>query len=162
MNRPLPEQYLQHASRDVCLIGLLYTHFKDKGYITDQLPAQSTRYISMWRGTKPEGSDTFKRHPLLPLRILDYHAYSTTRLCEGCQRDLPSDGYSKVAWASMRGKRRECWICRAISVRNNAHKNWDSYDDNDCYGSDDYDDNHCYGSNNYDDSHYYDSDDYSF
>lgn len=43
LKRPLPEKYLRYAAWDVYSIALLYNDFKDEGYITSPLSAQSER-----------------------------------------------------------------------------------------------------------------------
>ena len=78
--RPLPEPYLRYSSRDVYMIGTLYAHFKEQGYIiNDRLSAQSARYLSISHNERPRATDEFKRHPLLPLHILEYKDFALTR-----------------------------------------------------------------------------------
>jgi exonuclease 3'-5' domain-containing protein 1 len=130
LKRPLPELYLRYSSRDVYLIGILYAHFKEQGYINnDRLSAQSARYLSISQNAKPRATDIFKKHPLLPLHILDYNDYALTRACIGCTRPLPEAAYPKSGWKQ--AKKRQCWVCRAISVRREIHDNWgrEEYDD---------------------------------
>jgi hypothetical protein len=114
----------------------LYNHFKRSGYTTDQLFIKSGRYVSIWQQAKPEGTDDFKGHGLLPLGILDYQSHDLTHRCMGCHRDLPQAAYSKAAWKEV--SKRQCWVCRAISVRKQLHKGWDR--DSDGYGDDSEDD----------------------
>ena len=122
--RPLAEPYLRYSSRDVYLIGILYAHFKEQGYIdNDRLSAQSARYVSILQTAKPRSTDIFKRHPLLPLHILDYNGYALTRSCISCSRNLPETAFSKSGWRL--AKKRQCWVCRAISVRREIHDNWE-------------------------------------
>lgn len=134
LKRPLPEEYLCYAARDVYLIGQLYNHFRQGSYISDGLLDKSYRYVTIWRDAKPEVTDDFRCHGLLPLGILDYHSHALTRSCMGCRRDLPQGAYSKNAWKGM--SKRQCWVCRAISVRQNLHQGWDQEVD-DYYESDD-------------------------
>ncbi|KIM42640.1 hypothetical protein M413DRAFT_408566 [Hebeloma cylindrosporum] len=122
--RPLREPYLRYSSRDVHLIGILYAHFKEQGYINnDRLPSQSARYVSLLQGAKPRATDIFNQHPLLPLHILEYNGYALTRSCISCKRSLPETAFSKSGWKQ--AKKRECWVCRAISVRRKMHDNWE-------------------------------------
>lgn len=143
---------MEYASRDAYLIGLLYAHFKTGGYISSELSAQSMRYISIWKDKQPKETDTFKQHPILPLRILDFSHCSYTKSCVGCQRDLPEAAFSKAAWKGV--SLRRCWVCRAIQERNRLQDNWDR--DDDYYDLSD-DDGYNYGSENYD-WNYYESD----
>ena len=126
LQRPLPEEYLRYAVRDVYFMGLLYNHFKDEGYITSQLSAQSDRYVGIWQDAKPNKTDEYKGHALLPLQILDY-SYGPVRSCVCCQRNLPRAAYSNTTWGG--SKQRRCWVCRAIYLKIKAH----SYDDSDDY-----------------------------
>jgi len=134
LKRPLPEEYLCYAARDVYFIGRLYNHFRQGSYISDGLLDKSYRYVTIWRDAKPESTDDFRCHGLLPLGILDYHSHALTRSCMGCRRDLPEGAYSKSAWKGM--SKRQCWVCRAISVRQTLHQGWDREVD-DYYESDD-------------------------
>lgn len=128
LKRPLPEPYLRYSSRDVYLIGILYAHFKEQGYINnDRLSAQSARYLSIFQKAKPRATDIFSQHPLLPFQILDYNDSAFTQPCISCSRSLPEDAYSKAGWKTP--KKRQCWVCRAINVRSNMHYNWDRQDD---------------------------------
>lgn len=123
LKRPLPEEYLCYAARDVYFIGRLYNHFRQGSYISDGLPDKSYRYVTIWRDAKPEAKDDFRCHGLLPLGVLDYHSHALTRSCVGCRRDLPEGAYSKSAWRGM--SKRQCWVCRAISVKQTLHRDWD-------------------------------------
>ena len=114
LNRPLTEEYLRYASQDVYLIRLLYAHFKMQGYISDRLPAQSARYVAIWQDEKPQKTDKFRRHPILPLQILDHNSNSPTVLCVGCRRHLPETECPKAAGPM---KHHMCWVCRAINLR---------------------------------------------
>jgi len=134
LKRPLPEEYLCYAARDVYFVGQLYNHFRQGSYISDGLLDKSYRYVTIWRDAKPEATDDFRCHGLLPLGILDYHSHALTRSCMGCRRDLPEGAYSRSAWKGM--SKRQCWVCRAISVRQNLHQGWDREVD-DYYESDD-------------------------
>jgi len=140
LKRPLPEEYLRYAVRDVYFMGLLYNHFKEEGYITSQLSEQSDRYVGIWQDAKPKKTDEYRSHALLPLQILDYrYGYGPVRSCIGCQRNLPHTAYSNTAWGGL--KRRRCWACRAIYLKIKAN-NAPSYDDDDVpglwYGPGDY------------------------
>ena len=129
MIRPLPELYRRYSSRDVYHIGILYAHFKEQGYINnDRLLAQSARYLSIFENARPRATDIFKKHPLLPLHILDYNNYALTRSCIGCKRSLPEVAYPKSAWRQVK---KQCWVCRAISVRTEMHRNWEQEENDD-------------------------------
>ncbi len=151
--RPLADEYLRYAARDVHHIELLYNHFKKEEYINDQLLAKSAHYVAIWKDAKPHQTDEFRSHPLLPLNILDCHVQAQTRSCVGCRRNLPQMAFSKAAWKEM--SKRQCWVCRAINVRNEMHRDWDRDEDND-YGYDSEDSS--FGGGKFG----YDSEDFSF
>ena len=133
LRRPLPEENLLYASMDIHLIWLLYKHFKQKGYLGDQLLEQSARYISLWKDTKPQQNDDFKCHSLLPLQVIEDDQYHTTcRTCKGCQRSFPNKAFSNPAWKN--ASKRYCWVCRAINIRNQLHATWER--DQEEYGYD--------------------------
>lgn len=134
LERPLPDRNLQYASRDLYLIGLLYKDFEEEGYISDQLPDQSTRYVSIWKDAKPQQMDTFKCHPLLPLQIIEYNRNTgLTRQCVGCRRSFPRDAYSIAAWKHL--SKRYCWVCHAIKMRQHVHAMWEKDEDGYLYES---------------------------
>lgn len=127
LKRPLSEEYLRYAARDVYLIGLLYNHFETNGYISGQLSAQSDRYVAIWEDAKPGQRDVYRNHGLLPLQVFDC-SDGPMRSCMGCQRNLPRAAYSQTAWG--KPNQRRCWVCRAIYRKpGKAH----SYDDDDLF-----------------------------
>ena len=141
--RPLPERYLRYSSRDVYMIGILYAHFKEQGYIiNDRLSAQSARYLSISQNARPQATDKFKRHPLLPLHVLEYKDSALTKSCISCNRSLPEAAFPKSGWRLSK-KRLQCWVCRAISVRTEMHANWER-DDEDVWDREDSGDEYWY------------------
>ena len=119
--RPLAKTYQDYAAQDIVLIAELYNKFLSQHYIReDKLLAQSSRYIALNRGDQPGKIDG---HPLLPLNILDPVTYGKHLVCNHCSRSLPADCFSKAAATA--GARRNCWVCRAVRVRNNLHRKWE-------------------------------------
>lgn len=125
MNRPLPESYIEYAATDIKLITRLYADFVSKGYIEEsELIDQSERYISLHRSSlPPPGSG----HCLLPLGILSPPStYRSALTCGTCARSLSPDCFSQTARNS--GGKRNCWVCRALSVRQSAMHNRSDWD----------------------------------
>jgi len=106
----------------------LSLYFKQKGFIQGALAAQIARYVAIWQNAMPVIGDKFKLHPLLPLQILDT-VDGFGKPCDGCGRILMAAAFSKRS----RAQKPQCWVCRAISVRN--HRGWPERED-EAYGSD--------------------------
>ena len=75
MARPLPENFLQYAAKDIELIADLYYHFNDKGWVTTKslttLMQQSQRYLeSSAEIPRLEGEDIFGNNAVLPMDVL--------------------------------------------------------------------------------------------
>jgi len=122
LKRPLPDKYLLYAARDAYAIGLLFEYFTKENYINDRLEDQSERYITLWKNERPESPDRFKNNPLLPLGILDASSTRFTKPCKFCHRDFPSNCYSKAGWRLT--AKRQCLVCRALSVKENHERQW--------------------------------------
>lgn len=127
MKRPLPEQNIHYALEDLTKIEQLYDDMKSKDHITDTIATRSELYVSLWNDAKPAKTDKYRNHPLLPLNILIPNTYGNMRVCMHCKRRLPQDAYGKAAWRL--AEKRQCWVCRAISVRGNMHSEWARHDD---------------------------------
>ncbi|KAF9493838.1 hypothetical protein BDN71DRAFT_1590801 [Pleurotus eryngii] len=98
LRRPLDVQFLQYAAHDAYLIELVYGAFERRGTLDRELEETSQRYISIWSDKKPEQSDIYRQHPLLPLNILTYSPPSPLdRRCAGCQRLLPSSCFTSTS-----------------------------------------------------------------
>ncbi|KAJ6493731.1 ribonuclease H-like domain-containing protein [Mycena vitilis] len=96
---PRPQIILRYTANDISLISSLWAHFEQAGYIDEDLPEQSLKYIRMWLDCQPEEGDRYKLHPLLPLGILDDNEDSDpTCLCTGCGRNLAQTCFSQAAW----------------------------------------------------------------
>ncbi|KAF9223117.1 hypothetical protein BS17DRAFT_754936 [Gyrodon lividus] len=90
LERPLLPQLLQYAAHDIEMIGALYDHFKQQGWITPSsegnLVDQSMRYAySLYYQGRPADDDVFCSCSVLPLDILREPRGLTVR-CEGCNR----------------------------------------------------------------------------
>jgi exonuclease 3'-5' domain-containing protein 1 len=126
LRRPLSDEFLRYAARDVYAINLLFDHFTGKNYIDHhRLIDQSRRYITMW-DERPNPSNGMKNHSLLPLGILDW-SFAFCKECKSCHRSLPSECYSNTGWKL--AEKRQCWVCRALSVKENLQTQWNRDDD---------------------------------
>ncbi|KAF7358030.1 3'-5' exonuclease domain-containing protein [Mycena venus] len=105
--RPLSSWACKYSTDRVYLISAIYGDFKDKGYITPALAAQSARYLSLHRAQMPKlGSG--HSFPILPLGIITAMPPARTRLCKTCGR------------AFIEGDTREddgvyCLVCFAVN-----------------------------------------------
>ncbi|GAW01746.1 3 -5 exonuclease and kh-i domain-containing protein [Lentinula edodes] len=81
MTRPLPNEYLQYAAHDVEIIDALHSHFVQAGYIDQDIPAQSQRFVSIWSDAPPQPGNNYRSNPLLPLEIFKPNASTTTFPC---------------------------------------------------------------------------------
>ncbi|KAJ8695703.1 hypothetical protein PTI98_008277 [Pleurotus ostreatus] len=98
LRRPLDVQLLQYAAYDAYLIELVYAAFERRGILDRELEEISQRYISIWSDQKPERSDVYRQHSLLPLNILTHSPPSPfDRQCAGCRRLLPSNCFTSTS-----------------------------------------------------------------
>ncbi|KAJ4481040.1 ribonuclease H-like domain-containing protein [Lentinula aciculospora] len=112
MSRPLLNEYLQYAAHDVEIIDALHYHFIQLGYIDQDLPDISQRYISIWSDALPIPGDIYRSHPLLPLEILNLPTTPTTTIiCQGCARQLTLSSFP-----SSPGLAPHCWVCLAVPL----------------------------------------------
>lgn len=110
LRRPLDIQLLQYAAYDAYLIELVYGAFERRGTLDRELEEISQRYISIWSDKKPEQTDKYRQHPLLPLNILTYSLPSPfDRQCAGCQRLLPSSCFTSTSL-----KESKCLVCYVL------------------------------------------------
>ncbi|KAI0087170.1 ribonuclease H-like domain-containing protein [Irpex rosettiformis] len=133
--RPLTEQLLQYAARDILLIGVLYPHFIRSGWIPMDPPnfssllTQCQRYVSahVEQGKSTE-TDIFKPSCIIPLDVLTEPS-GPKYLCFACNRalsetafetkkDLNSAAYKSVTKGFMRSTR--CRLCFALACKKNA------------------------------------------
>ena len=97
--RPLTEQLLQYAAKDILLIGILYADFYRRGWIPrtpkefTSLIIQSQRYVSAHReqGKSPP-TDVFKPCQVMPLDVLD-DPIGALYPCLSCHRWLSLSAY---------------------------------------------------------------------
>ncbi|KIP09340.1 hypothetical protein PHLGIDRAFT_333751 [Phlebiopsis gigantea 11061_1 CR5-6] len=137
LRRPLTEQLLQYAAKDILLIGVLYPHFQRSGWIPNdhteyvRLLEQSRRYISAHREQgKSTDLDVFRPCALMPLdtlaeplgplhrctacnRFLSYSAFET---CEGAAPSSGSHLASSTRIALLRRPR--CRLCSILALKN--------------------------------------------
>ncbi|PBK67844.1 hypothetical protein ARMSODRAFT_303822 [Armillaria solidipes] len=111
LERPLSQEQLGYAAKDVWLIGRIYEHFKAQNYLTENLPEQSERYVTHWKARQPEKDRYFNSHCLLPLDIIDYDARRPTKRCDGCERLLAVQCFPGETTSS---EGIYCWVCNAV------------------------------------------------
>lgn len=126
LDRPLSVTQLQYSAGDIQLIAQIYSTFVEKGFIDEpKLLQQGERYVSL-RGESLGGIND--AHPLLPLGILSQPpSWEFTHVCSTCKRSLSLSSFSKA--------RKNCWVCRAVSVRPSRR-----YSDDDYCFADEFDD----------------------
>ncbi|EJD48659.1 hypothetical protein AURDEDRAFT_183239 [Auricularia subglabra TFB-10046 SS5] len=120
MIRPLPEDLVSYAVRDIIILALAREHFSRRGYLddTDALLAQSARYITLHERFRPAPEDAFQGSSLLPLDILHDPPLGAARLdCMGCKRAL---GAANFAQAQPGAGVRLCLICSTLVQRGKA------------------------------------------
>lgn len=116
LQRPLEKSALQYAAEDIHMICLLYFKFVEKEYINQNILArQSASYIALHAKARPNGSDRYNRHGLLPLALLTEVPSATKVQCQGCKRDLPFSAF--VQEDSIARGNRYCFVCRAVDAK---------------------------------------------
>ncbi|KAG5636128.1 hypothetical protein H0H81_009035 [Sphagnurus paluster] len=111
VTRPLPAEYLHHATEDVVLIHQLYIQFLFCGWLFDgYLPSESMRYVSIWKDRRPLENEPFRNHGLLPFGIIDAAQTLGQELqrCAYCERALTKSCFPKNSQS------RKCNVCRAV------------------------------------------------
>ena len=116
LQRPLERSSLQYAAADIRKICLLYETFVRSGYITpESLVRQSASYIALHARRRPNGSDKYNRHGLLPLALLTEPQAVPVVQCRGCKRDLPQSACPQSG--STVGTNVACFVCKAVDAR---------------------------------------------
>lgn len=119
LRRPLEKSALQYAASDIHKICLLYESFVKSGYITsDSLVRQSASYIALHAKCRPNGSDKYNRHGLLPLALLAEPQAVPVIQCRGCKRDLPHSAFSQSGYSV--GTNVACFVCKAVDAKATA------------------------------------------
>ncbi|KAH7093935.1 ribonuclease H-like domain-containing protein [Auriculariales sp. MPI-PUGE-AT-0066] len=111
LQRPLPEELISYAVKDVVLLGYVREEFQRKGYLDNQvlLQQQSMRYISLHDRARPDPDDVFAGSHLLPLEI--FHFPTGMRVeCGGCHRMLAKRSFEAADWKA-RAKGVMCRVC---------------------------------------------------
>jgi exonuclease 3'-5' domain-containing protein 1 len=110
--RPFSSWSRKHATDRVYLISAIYAYFHTKGYITDHLPAQSARYLSLHRARMPELSNE-EALPILPLGTIEQPSSSGNELlCERCGRMFPGRDVTEEGGAM------HCLVCFVAKRKN--------------------------------------------
>jgi len=137
--RPLSEQLLQYAAKDILLIGVLYPHFCRSGWIPRDpvqyavLLAQCQRYVSAHvEQGKSANADVFRPCGIVPLDVLT-EPFGPKFICFACNRALSISAFemqpkpplqtSKAVLnettAPLRSTR--CRLCFALALKNNPN-----------------------------------------
>lgn len=131
LKRPLTEQLLQYAAKDILLIGVLYPHFYRSGWIPHDtvhyinLLNQSRRYISAHREQgKSLETDVFRPCSIMPLDTLT-EPYGPLYRCYACNRSLSYSAFESTEAESpppgspVTTKRRpRCRLCAILAIKN--------------------------------------------
>ncbi|KAL1729013.1 ribonuclease H-like domain-containing protein [Schizophyllum commune] len=110
LQRPLTAEQVVYATEDVDMILALYRIFKARGDIQEEdFKRQTEMYHSIHSSRRPDGSNAYLRHSLMPLDILDLPPpNSSLTPCNGCRRKLSQRCFSS---SSYHGK---CLVCSAM------------------------------------------------
>lgn len=135
-DRPLTEQLLQYAAKDILLIGILYAEFCKLGWIPRfpsdyfYLLGQCERYISAHRDQgKSVQEDIYKPCGVMPLDVLE-HPVGTKYQCSACHRWMslaafescqgvapPRQGSQSMAPRRTVLRRPKCRLCQILALR---------------------------------------------
>ena len=132
--RPLTEQLLQYAAKDILLIGVLYPHFCRCGWIPRdnstyaRLLSQCQRYISAHKEQgKSAEEDVFRPCGIIPLDVLTEPS-GPKYVCFACNRSLSSSAFELQAkyphqqfkYSAPKDLLRStrCRLCHALAVKN--------------------------------------------
>ncbi|KAI0685374.1 ribonuclease H-like domain-containing protein [Cytidiella melzeri] len=131
-SRPLTEQLLQYAARDILLIGVLYPHFIRSQWIPREpalfftLLDQCQRYVSAHiEQGKCTDKDIFKPCGIIPLDVLT-EPFGPRYLCFACNRPLSrtafetkQDTHSQASKPAARNALRSarCRLCVALAFK---------------------------------------------
>jgi len=115
ISRPLGTEERDYAAFDILQLRALYKHYRLRLLGLPNIPAESTRYLEIWKDGRKDRNAWYVHHGILPQEIL--HAQWTlgrsmaeTRECGGCGR--------KLHQCSFRGRSKLCFTCtRARSWR---------------------------------------------
>jgi len=133
--RPLPQHLVNYAARDVTVIARIFKHFQAQNYLQPQLSEQSARYIQIHHPRIPQEGDGYTGNSFMPLDILSVPT-GMTLICNCCRRSLSYRCFSATGQRLV--KQRNCWVCRAVKIKE-SQENYD-FDRDDYYGGYDSDD----------------------
>lgn len=133
--RPLTEQLLQYAAKDILLIGVLYPHFCRDGWIPrdpgqyGMLLAQCQRYVSAHQEQgKSADVDVFRPCAIVPLDVLTEPS-GPKYICFACNRSLSTNAFDMHTKQPSHGPRNSpapkailrstrCRLCHALAMKN--------------------------------------------
>jgi exonuclease 3'-5' domain-containing protein 1 len=123
LDRPLDLAYIQYAVEDIQKIQILYDAFVKNRYIpAPGLEEKSALYIGQYYAGRPEETNPYKSHGLLPLGIFHTVSVEGNTQCPGCERELPSNCFT------IGGKKKHmskmCLVCQAVECREKHMKRW--------------------------------------
>lgn len=103
-------------------------------YITPVISSQSELYITIWKRHQPASYETYLRHPLLPLGVLNPpDAPASTMSCTICNRELAGTAFPALGRNFI--SERRCWVCRVVAAKNNNNTRRWEYDLEDYFDS---------------------------
>ncbi|CAL1710956.1 unnamed protein product [Somion occarium] len=123
MQRPLTEQLLQYAAKDIQLISMICTDFIQKGWIPSDphayyhLLAQCARYVSAHREQGKSGeTDAFRPTAIMPLDVLT-EPWGMQHQCVACRRSLSVSCYQVLEDGLYRWRRPRCSLCHVLAMK---------------------------------------------
>jgi len=133
MHRPLTEQLLQYAAKDIQLISTLCTHFIQRGWVPydptsyNNLLRQCARYVSAHREQgKSSEEDAFRPTAIMPLDVLREPRGILCK-CAACNRSLSLHCFQLSTDTYRRTVRRpRCMLCHVLALRHKVgvDKGW--------------------------------------
>lgn len=124
MERPLSEQLLQYAAKDIQLISMLCTDFIMKGWVPSDpsryypLLRQCERYVSAhYEQGKSDESDPFRPTGVIPLDVLTEPDGVKYR-CLACNRSLSGTCFPWATNGISNWRRPRCSLCHVLAIKN--------------------------------------------
>ncbi|CAG7852262.1 SubName: Full=Uncharacterized protein {ECO:0000313/EMBL:CCA74328.1} [Serendipita indica DSM 11827] len=116
MHRPLDEDNLLYAAEDVSKIQVLYELLVRNPLVNVELAIQqSEAYIQSHASARPDRTNKYLSHGLLPLAILEGSttlSASDSKVCMGCKRSLQKAYFETNQQAIGGGSL--CFVCHAV------------------------------------------------
>jgi exonuclease 3'-5' domain-containing protein 1 len=125
LDRPLDLVYIQYAVEDIQKIHLLYEAFVENRCIpAPGLEQKSALYIEQHYAGRPEETNPYKSHGLLPLGIFHTASVEGSIQCPGCERELPSKCFMTGGKKKKKHFSEMCLVCQAVECHERHMKRW--------------------------------------